>query len=64
MLNTNKNLSILAAFYADEQGMETIVWLLLLGVVILPMAALILKISIAIGRYYSFVSQTLTMPFL
>ena len=64
MSNIKKNLETLAAFHADEQGLETIEWLLLLGVVILPIAAFILKISIAIGRYYSFVSQSLTTPFL
>jgi Flp pilus assembly pilin Flp len=52
------------AFHHDERGLETVEWMLLLGVVIVPMIAFMLKLSVAIGEYYSHVSWVISLPFL
>jgi Flp pilus assembly pilin Flp len=52
------------AFHRDERGLETIEWMLLLGVVIVPAIAFMLKLSVAIGEYYSHVSWVISLPFL
>jgi hypothetical protein len=54
----------LPRFHRDERGLETLEWLLLFCAVVLPLAAFILKLAVALGRYYSFVSQVLSLPFL
>lgn len=53
-----------ANFHRDERGLETLEWMLLFGVVIIPMIIFMLKLTVAIGKYYSHVSWVISLPFL
>ncbi len=50
--------------HQSEAGLTTVEWLLLVGGVILPIAAFIIKLSIWIGQYFSYSSWVMTLPFL
>ena len=51
-------------FLRDSEGAQaTIEWVLLLGVIIVPMAALIFAIMAALQPYYSINSWVVSLPF-
>jgi hypothetical protein len=52
-----------AEFFKSEQGMEVVEWLLVLGGVIVPLAAFIYKIMDMVARFYSFNSWITSLPF-
>ena len=50
-------------FHHDEAGMTTVEWILIVGGVIVPIAAFIFQICIWLGKYFSFTSWVITLPF-
>ena len=47
----------------DERAFASVEWVLLIGGVILPMAALIYSVMNALSRYYSLTSWIVSLPF-
>ena len=47
----------------DENAQTTIEYVLLLGTIIVPMAAFILAVMDAVGRFYSVTSWVVYIPF-
>lgn len=52
------------AFLKQEEGLEVVEWLLVLGGVIVPLAALIYKVMNMVAQFYSFNSWIISLPFL
>jgi hypothetical protein len=53
-----------ASFLRREEGLEVVEWLLVLGGVIVPFAALIYKVMQMVAQFYSFNSWTISLPFI
>ncbi len=47
----------------DETGMESVEWILLLGALIIPLAAAMLKIASLLGLFYAGNSWIISLPF-
>ena len=48
---------------SNEDGLEIVEWILLLGGLIIPMAAAMMKVAYSIAGYYAFVSWVISLPF-
>lgn len=53
----------LQEFLRSERGLEVVEWLLVLGGVIVPLAALIYKVMGMVAQFYSFNSWIISLPF-
>lgn len=60
MSNLHKSFII---FLKDENGSEAIEYLLLVGGIIIPLAALMFKVSEMVAKYYSYCSWLISLPF-
>lgn len=59
----NFNYRTIKDIHQSESGLKTIEWILLVGGVIVPIAAFIFKLAIWIGQYFSYTSWVITLPF-
>jgi len=59
----NFNYRMLKDFHQSESGLKTVEWILLVGGVIVPIAAFIFKLAIWVGQYFSYTSWVITLPF-
>jgi hypothetical protein len=50
-------------FWHDEEGRVAIEWLLVIGGLIIPIAALIFKVATMIAHYYAVSSWVISLPF-
>jgi hypothetical protein len=57
-------MNILTRLHQDQQGLQSMEWLLIIVAVIIPFCMFINVLAKAIGEYYSFISQVITLPFL
>jgi hypothetical protein len=55
--------SKLTAWWANQNGLETAEWALLLGAVIIPVAYFILEIAKYVASFYQITSWVTTLPF-
>ncbi|HEY6802078.1 MAG TPA: hypothetical protein VI306_00740 [Pyrinomonadaceae bacterium] len=53
----------LKAWWANQNGLETAEWALLLGAVIVPVAYFILEIAKYVASFYQITSWVTTLPF-
>jgi hypothetical protein len=53
----------LAAWSRDENGLETVEWLLVVGTLIVPLAGIVLAVARAMMRYYELTSWIVSLPF-
>ena len=62
-MTTRPNLQAQESLMIDERAFASVEWVLLIGGVILPMAALIYSVMNALSRYYSLTSWIVSLPF-
>lgn len=52
-----------SAFLVEENGLEAVEWLLVLGGAIIPIMGLVFLVMNMVAIYYSYVSWTISLPF-
>lgn len=55
--------TLLGRLALEENGLEAVEWILVLGAAVVPIMLLVYEIMKWVGIYYSFVSWTISLPF-